>query len=224
MKVLITSPRNKEHLIQAFKDVGAEVVSRLDPDIRLIIPTVEEELPFFASAKEWFLKQGIRVMVNNPDVIDLCRNKAEFYRVCNRHGFAAPATMQDHFVLKPTFGKGGQGVQVLDKRWLVQEYIPFPEYSVDYFGDWEGKPVAIIQRRRLTVVDGESQDAKIEFNIPIYETVKRLGQELGLIGHNVIQGWYTGKTFILGEVNCRFGGGSHFSFPHFNSPRWLVTH
>jgi len=55
------------------------------------------------------------------------------------------------------------------------------------------------------------------------EPVKRLGSELGLVGHNVVQGYWTGKTLIFGEVNPRFGGGSHLTFDIFNSPKWLVT-
>lgn len=222
MKALITSPKGKEKLVQAFKDVGWEVVSRLTSDIRLIVPTVDEELPFFSRAKDYFEKQGIRVMVNNPDVIDLCRHKAEFYRVCKRHGVAVPATMQDQFVVKPLFGKGSKGVQVLDRSVIVQEYIPFPEYSVDYFADFEGRPISIVQRQRLNVVNGESQEAKIEQHPEIDEVVRRFGQELGLVGHNVIQGWFTGKTFIFNEINCRYGGGSHLTFDTFHSPRWLL--
>ncbi len=222
MKVYIDQPRGKEKLVAAFVEAGAEVVTTLDPDVKLIIPTVEETLPFFARAKDYFASKGIRVMVNNPDVIDLCRNKAEFYRVCRRHGIAAPATMQDMFVVKPVVGKGSQGVQILDRSVIVQEYIPFPEYSIDYFADFSGKSRAVIQRLRLDVVNGESQKAKIEWHEAIHNTVKQLGQELGLVGHNVFQGWYTGQTFIMGEINCRFGGGSPLTFDIFHSPRWLI--
>jgi carbamoyl-phosphate synthase large subunit len=220
LKIYIDSPRGKEKLVEQFSKYG-EVVKTLTTDVELIIPTVDETLPFFANAKMWMLKQDVRVMVNNEDVIYLLRDKAEFYRMCKRHGFSVVPTMQEDLIAKPRFGKGGKGLIHLDRSYIVQPIINFPEYSVDYFGDWQGNTVSIIPRLRLHVVDGESQDAQIAYHDPIMDTCRRLGNDLRLVGHNVIQGFFTGREFILSEVNPRFGGGSHFTFTAFDSPRWL---
>src|SRR5947207_11718552 len=99
MKILITQSKGKEKLVQAFKNAGAEVVSQLTPDIRLIIPTVDEELWFFS-------RSNLPVMCASDYTIDICRDKAEFYRFCRRHGFPTPNTMQQNLIVKPRFGKG----------------------------------------------------------------------------------------------------------------------
>lgn len=223
MKVLITSPRGKEHLVDAFKKTDVEVVKTLEEGVKLIIPTVDEELPFFAQARPWFNQQGIEVMVSNPTTIDLCRDKAEFARVCARHGVSHPRTSYgENFIVKPRFGKGSRGIIRPEHSHIVQETITFPEVSIDYFADFEGKCLSMIARYRLNVTNGESTDMQIVADFD-YTDVKRFGEELKLIGHNVIQGFWTGKTFIFSEINLRFGGGSWMTFDIFNSPEYLIN-
>lgn len=221
MRVLITSPRGKDKLVQAFKDAGAEVVSSLPAD--LIIPTVDEELPFFADNKAWFNSIGTEVMVANEFTISTCRDKAEFNLFCKRHGFLTPRTWQMECHVKPRYGKGSRGIVKVNTSHIVQEHCPFPEVSIDYFADMSGRRVSMIARYRLDVENGESHAMQIVDNFNFYN-VKRLGAELGLVGHNVIQGYWDGQTFWFGEVNPRFGGGSWMTFPYFDSPRWLLEH
>jgi carbamoyl-phosphate synthase large subunit len=222
MKVLITSQNNKQALVKEFSKY-AEVVDHLTQDVELIVPTVDEELPFFARAKEFFNSKGIYVMVPSDYTIDMCRDKAEFYRFCKRHGFKTPVTMQESLIAKPRFGKGSKGIIRIDRSYIVQQVVDFPEISIDYFADFEGHYVSIVPRYRMHVVNGESKDFMLVKNFDSTET-KRLGKELGLVGHNVIQGFYDGKDVCFTEVNCRFGGGSHFSWRLFSGPKWLINY
>jgi carbamoyl-phosphate synthase large subunit len=222
MKIYIDQPRGKEKLVAAFEQAGAEVVKEMSEDVKLIIPTVEETLPFFANAKTWFESKGVRVMVGSDYTIGEARDKAEFFRFCQRHGFLTPPIFQGNVIVKPRFGKGSKGIHLVDRSQIVQEYIDAPEVSIDYFADWQGSPLSVIPRFRMNVVNGESKDFEIVQGFQHYEVVKRLGTELGLVGHNVIQGFLVGNEFLFSEVNPRFGGGSHFTFETFNSPKWLM--
>jgi carbamoyl-phosphate synthase large subunit len=221
MRVLISSPRGKERLVKAFEQAGAEVVRTLLEVPQLIVPTVDEELPFFAINREWFQSQGVEVMVSSDYTISICRDKAEFYRFCVRHGFKTPTTMQETLIAKPRFGKGSKGLIKLDRSYIVQPLIDLPEVSIDYFADLDGTFVSAVPRFRLNVVNGESQEMA---SVPDFdfETVKRLGTELHLVGHNVIQGFWDGKETTFIEVNPRFGGGSWMTFDIFNSPKVLM--
>jgi carbamoyl-phosphate synthase large subunit len=221
MSVLITSPKGKDKLVEAFSQV-TNVSLEMNDSVKLIIPTVDEELPFFASAREWFASKGITVMVASENTVYHCRDKAEFSLFCKRHGFLTPRTWQMNCYVKPRFGKGSKNISKFDTSYIVQEECPFPEVSVDYFADMEGTPYSAIARYRLNITNGESQDYEIVKDFK-YENVYRFASELGLVGHNVIQGYWTGETFIFGEVNPRFGGGSHFTWDIWNSPRWLVA-
>jgi len=222
MKVLITSPRGKEKLVGMFKTLGAEVVTSLPAD--LIIPTVDEELPFFAQNKAWFEAQGTAVMVSNEQTIDACRDKYQFYQFCKRHGFRTPEIFMGDVVAKPRYGKGSRGISFFNRSYVIQERVAdFPEVSIDYFGDFNGEPVSVLPRYRKGVVNGESTELEYVMDFD-YAEVHRMGKELKLVGHNVIQGFWTGTSMIFTEVNPRFGGGSWMTFDRFNSPYWLLEH
>lgn len=219
MKVLICQPRGKEKLVEAFKNAGAEVLHPNKPyqTPDLIIPTVDEELPTMA-----YLSNCLPIVVGSEYTIFETRNKNEFYRFCKRHGFLTPSTMQSGLIAKPVFGKASKGVIKLDNSYIVQEDMSdLPEVSIDYFADAQGNPLSIVPRFRKNVVNGESQAAEFITDMDLTE-VTRLGKELMLIGHNVIQGFYTKTQFFFTEVNCRYGGGSWMTFEKFNSPKWLV--
>jgi len=222
MSTVITSPQGKERLVKEFSQF-TRVTTKIEKDTRLIIPTVDEELPFFAENKEWFATKGIVAMVGSSDTIQQCRDKAEFNLFCMRHGFQTPRTWHMNSCIKPRFGKASKGVKFIDTSYIIQERCDFPEVSIDYFADRFGVCYSIIPRYRLKVINGAATDFKLVEPFA-FEGVRRLGRELNLIGHNVIQGYWTGDTFIFGEVNTRFGGGSYLTWPMFNSPRWLVKH
>lgn len=221
MRVYITSPRGKERLCKAFTEAGWIVVQSLLELPDLIVPTVDEELPFFSQNREWFKSVGIEVMVGSENTIYHCRDKAEFNMFCKRHGFLTPRTWQMEAHVKPRYGKGSRGIIKVNTSHIIQEHNPFPEVSIDYFSDLDGNFVSAIPRFRLGVVNGESQAMELVPNFDL-ENVKRLGKEIGLVGHNVIQGFYHEDVFWFGEVNPRFGGGSWMTFDLFNSPKHLL--
>ncbi len=219
MLVLITQPKNKEHLVQAFKDAGANVLnprgSYMTPD--LIIPVVDEELPTMS-----YLSHQLPVACSKEYAVEMTRDKAEFNRFCKRHGFLTPQTMQQDVVVKPRFGKGSKGIMKLDRSYIIQEDMSvLPEVSIDYFADEKGNVLSIIPRFRRSVVNGTSTEAEFITDMDLTE-VTRMGKELGIIGPAVIQGFYTKTQFYFTEVNCRYGGGSWLSFEKFDSPKWLT--
>lgn len=223
MKVLITQPKGKERLVKAFELVGANLVSTFEAfseSIGLIIPTVDEELWFLSRAKNWFKDKGILVAVADEFTISTCRDKAEFYKFCKRHDFDTPLTAQVEAIIKPRFGKGSRGQIKIDRSYICQEVMDWPEYSIDYFK--HENSLSIIPRLRLNVVNGESQDCKIVMDDRLISEAVRLGHELGLEYHNVMQLFYNGQEIKWLEVNPRYGGGSWMTFDKFNSPKYLV--
>ncbi len=219
MNIYISQQRGKEKLVEAFQNAGANVVKHLDSSVKLIIPTVDEELPILAELAP-ILKT--KIMISSEYAVFETRSKSEFHRFCCRHDFPIIPTLQGEMIAKPTYGKGSRGLIKLGRDYIIQPYIDWPEYSADYFADWEGNCLSLIQRQRLDIVNGEATKAKFVWNATIHEQLLRLGKELGLVGHNVIQYFSDGKDFKLIEVNTRFGGGSHLTFDIFNSPKWLL--
>jgi carbamoyl-phosphate synthase large subunit len=238
-----------------FADKGYIVPSGLDQDfltavqnicqehdIRLLIPTRDEELPFFAALRESFEHVGVTIMVPEQGVVRICQDKHLFINFCLEHGFLVPKTYEIPrgipkfpVFVKERFGKGSKWVfrvetaSELDnlllrlKDPIIQEYIEAPEYTVDLFADFSGLVLSVVPRERLSVFGGESFIGRTCKNWDIIQEAIQLAQALGLVGHNTIQCfWHEGRVKFI-EVNPRYGGGAHLGFAAGAfTPRMLV--
>lgn len=198
--------------------------------IRLIIPTRDGELAWFATRKTRFAAKGITVMVADPDVIELCQDKLAFTQFCDAAGFKVPSTVtriEDavHFPLfaRPRMGAGGRGAgQINDAAalnhlvpwddWLVQTKLDLPEFTLDLFADLHGKVISVIPRQRLRVAAGESV-VGVTVDAPyLVQRAANLAERLGLIVHNTLQCFWDGLEPTWIEINPRFGGGAALGF------------
>jgi len=200
-------------------------------DIRLLFPTRDEELPFFAALRESFQEIGVIVMVPELEVVNTCQDKRLFIEFCLKRGFMVPKTYEkteniDKFpvFIKERFGKGSKGAFRVEsaleldnllprlKDPIIQEYIEAPEYTVDLFADFSGQVLSAVPRERLFIFGGESFISKTCKNWGIIQEAMRLSQALGLIGHNTIQCfWHEGCVKFI-EVNPRYGGAANLGF------------
>jgi carbamoyl-phosphate synthase large subunit len=216
VKVLIKEAGNKVNLVKEFQKWGAFVIADDDnmysPACMVANDVVTGRIGNTAD-----------IVLNWPKH-PLCSDKAEFYRFCRRHEFPVPATGQFKAIVKPRFGKGSRGTFVIDRSYIVQEFVDWPEYSIDYFADYEGNPLSIIPRKRLNVVDGESKAASIDFDPFLIEQAFRMGTELDIRGPACMQLFYNGTDILWIEVNPRYGGGTHFTWHIFSGPKWQIDY
>ena len=68
--------------------------------VKLLVPTVDLDLKALAKNKAKFAALGCRVLVSDPDVIDICQDKRKTYKFLLKHNFAAPATISIAAALK----------------------------------------------------------------------------------------------------------------------------
>lgn len=202
-------------------------------DIRLVVPTRDEELPFFAEHKKKFADVGTMVMVPDPATVQTCQDKKSFINFCQKNGFATPKSYEKENVpadtefplfVKPRRGKGGGNTVRVNSREefelalkqvpdaIVQEFVQAPEYTIDLFADFSGRVVSVVPRERIRIIGGESFVGKTSKNPALIQEVVRLGTELQLIGHNTIQCFFDNGVVKFIEVNPRFGGAAHLGF------------
>ncbi|HEC35433.1 MAG TPA: ATP-grasp domain-containing protein [Anaerolineae bacterium] len=202
-------------------------------EINLVIPTRDEELPFFSEHKEKFASVDSLVMVPDPATVRSCQDKKLFIQFCQENGFATPKTyepeglsIQTEFPLfvKPRHGKGGRRTIRVDSREelelalegipdaIVQEFVQAPEYTIDLFADFSGRVISVVPRERVRVFGGESFVGRTTSNPKLVQEAVRLARDLGLIGHNTIQCFLDNDTVKFIEVNPRFGGGANLGF------------
>jgi carbamoyl-phosphate synthase large subunit len=68
--------------------------------VTLLVPTVDLDLKALARNKAKFAALGCRVLVSNPDVIDICQDKRRTYKFLLKNNFAAPITLSIQTALK----------------------------------------------------------------------------------------------------------------------------
>jgi len=202
--------------------------------VRLLVPTRDEELPIFARSREAFEAAGTTVMVCDAHTVDLCQDKLAFVRFCLHEGFDVPCLravdeLRKDPLLFPVFvrdrrGKGStRAYKIEDFRRLqevlevlrdpvIQEFVADPEYTVDLFADFSGTVISAVPRQRLKIFGGESFVGRTCCDAGLIEECRRLAQKLFLIGHNTIQCFFNGREIRFIEVNPRFGGGAALGF------------
>ena len=213
-------------------------------DIKLIIPTRDEELILFAENKDLFDERNIEIMVSDVEAIEICQDKEKFIDFCENNGFGIPKTYKNlekkkkedfPLFLKPVVGKSGKDtfkvnsfeelneILINDNDFIIQECVEAPEYTIDLFADFKGNVISAVPRQRVYVWGGESLVTKTVKNDNIINESVRLSQKLELKGHNTIQCFFDGEIIKFIEINPRFGGAASISFESgANSAEFLI--
>jgi len=202
-------------------------------NIKLLVPTRDEELPFFADHKEKFESVGTLVMVSDPSTIQICQDKKLFIKFCQENDFAVPRRYNDvdlplnlefPLFVKPWQGKGGRQTICANSKEelemalkqmpaaIVQEFIDAPEYTIDLFANFSGRVISVVPRERIHIFGGESFISRTSKNLTLIQEAIRLATKLQLIGHNTIQCFLDNDIVKFIEVNPRFGGAAHLGF------------
>ncbi len=143
--------------------------------VRLVIPTIDDELPVIAAARDQFKALQTVVACSPEATVKICNDKYETCARLIKAGVSAarsylPAQLTEDMALplfvKPRFGRGAIGafpVRTADEldfflRYvptpIVQEYLDGPEFTIDVLCDLDGKPLSIVPRERVVIRAG----------------------------------------------------------------------
>lgn len=213
--------------------------------IRLLVPTIDPELPKLAEAAPAFLDRRCRIAISTPPFVRLAADKWETLQAFAARGVptvpswlpAAAVAWPARLVVKPRRGSASQEVLrvspdtleaalALVSNAIIQEEMTAPEITVDALFDFEGRLLHYVPRRRLKTRAGESiqgvtlREAGLEAWLV---EVLGLAGGLGARGPLTLQAFLTEDGPRLSEINARFGGG--FPLAHAaggDYPAWLV--
>lgn len=172
-------------------------------DVDVLVPTVDAEMRPLAHARADFARAGIELLLAPDDALDVCLDKLALAERCTgqvpvprteRLDKADPGAWAYPVVVKPRTGSGSRDVSVVRSAenlarmdasadFLVQEYLPGEEYSVDVLADAHGRVVASVPRCRERVDSGVSVAGRTLHD-----------EELERMGAAVVEA--TGLTFI----------------------------
>ena len=182
-------------------------------------------------------------MSSKRETIKICRNKQLFCQLLTKNQISTPNTSQniedlkcELFVVKENSGSGSKGIGIkLNKQEalliaknlkepIFQPFIEGDEYTVDMYIEKDKTIKGMITRKRVLVVDGESQITETVQNKPLEDLSKKVAELLDLRGHvlfQIIQDKVSNSYQII-ECNPRFGGASTLSIAAgLDSFRWF---
>jgi carbamoyl-phosphate synthase large subunit len=223
-------PPDARTLVPAGSDPGfadAALARCLAMGADVLIPTCDAELLPLGRARAGFREAGVELLLAPDRALDVCLDKLALVERCagrvpvprtERLDQADPGLWTYPVMVKPRRGSGSRGIRMVGSAqelaemqasadYLVQEYLPGTEYSIDVLADVTGHVVASVPRVRERVDSGVSvagrtlHDAELE----------RLGADMAVV---------TGLTYVanvqfrrdasgrpaLLEVNPRFPG------------------
>lgn len=231
-----------------------EIVPRIvDPDyinqlknicqkynVKGILSLIDPELTLLASFKEEFEKEGIKVIVSDKNVVDLCFDKYLTYKFLEISNLPFVPTYlglekvnQDitsgkikfPLIVKPKEGSAGIGVQKItdideleaflqnNHNYIVQPFIDGSEYCVECYIDLETQKItSLFSKRKFNMRSGET-DKSISVKDPVLnEIVEKLVDTLKPLGPVDIDFFKTDKGYLISEINPRFGGGYPYAY------------
>ena len=200
------------------------VAERID----LLVPTIDDELPIFAEARDRFTRHGAFVAVSGGRTTEICNDKYEACRVLRSRGVAAAASYlpgelprQPQFPLfiKPRFGRGSVGAfpvhsplhleffvsYVTDP--VLQEFLHGPEFTIDVFCDTEGRAISVVPRQRVVIRSGVIDRGCTSADPALMDLALQCVEAIPFIGPINIQCRVVDGRPTVFEINPRFSGG-----------------
>jgi carbamoyl-phosphate synthase large subunit len=218
-------------------------------EIRLLIPTLDPELPVYARHRELFADVGTTVAVSSPEVISIAGDKIQTHAWLVSEGFpTVRQTTHSEFsangskwsfplIVKPCNGSASIGVAVVHDRsqfeaatrggdYVVQTIAPGDEYTLDVLADRNGGCVCAVPRRRIEVRAGEVSKGVTVRSEELISLARRVCERLpGAYGPLNIQAFVdreSGEVNLI-ELNPRFAGGFPLTWQAGGKyPRWLI--
>lgn len=211
----VDSPRYFEQILTVCKKES----------IQVIIPLLFQEIALYASNLKLLKDNNINCILPAKETIDLCNNKLNFYKFLKEHSLPHPALFDEKNIEYPAFfklqmGSSSKGSVKLEgktdldyykwkhKKYLIQEFVDWDEYTVDCYVNQKGKIIATVPRKRLLIKAGQAIASLTEKNEFIEERSSYLLQKLNYKGACNIQLFYKQPDqYKLIEINPRLASG-----------------
>jgi len=218
-------------------------------DIRLVVPTIDTELPIYAAARQEFAAEGIVVAVSTPEVVEIGADKVRTHEWLVANEFPAvrqalPEAVLAHpeewpfpLMAKPRRGSSSVGAGVVRSPtqlrevagtggFVVETIAPGDEYTIDIVADRAGGCLCAVPRRRLEVRGGEVSKGMTvrsdRMEVLAGDICASLPGAYGALNLQAFHDDATGDVRVI-ELNPRFGGGFPLAWEAgAKFPQWTI--
>jgi carbamoyl-phosphate synthase large subunit len=200
-------------------------------DIGVVIPSTDNDLQYLSKNKKAIEDENVKAIVSDEEIIRITSDKYETYKFFIKNEIETPRSwLPEEFkaihkyefplIIKPRFGIGSKGVFKVENqeeldfyisrvdRPIIQKFISGKEFSFDTFSSFEGIPIEIVPRERISTRSGEIFRGRTVNNGDLIAQVISLLSKINLTGPGVAQGFANENNFMtFTEINPRFGSG-----------------
>jgi carbamoyl-phosphate synthase large subunit len=195
--------------------------------VTVVVPTVDTELEPLARARGRFAAAGIELLLARDDALARTLDKLALARCCAGTvrvprtevlDDTDPASWCYPVIVKPRRGSGSRDISLVDSSqaleglgcrpgFLVQEYLPGEEYSIDVLAAADGHVVASVPRVRERVDSGVSVAGRTVHDGELERFGEQVAAAIGLtyIANVQCRRDTAGRAALL-EVNPRVPG------------------
>lgn len=196
--------------------------------VRLVVPTIDDELATMGAARDAFARIGATVACSPEATSVLCNDKFATCDTLRRVGVPAaasylpdglPAEPAFPLFIKPRVGRGAVGAfAVRNPRELeffleyvedpvVQEYLDGPEFTLDALCDFSGQLLAVVPRERVVIRAGVIDRGRTVKDRKLLALAEAACRALPFQGAVNIQCRMRRGQPVIFEINPRFSGG-----------------
>lgn len=224
-----------------------------DNHVDAVIPINDLELPILARSKALFAEEDIKVVVSDPEVVDICTDKYRTYEFLIQNGFRTPKTyiklndvlrglrtgaISFPLMVKPRKGSAGQGLvrmedmEELRQEWelkrrgedIIQEYVGDEYYGLHIFSDENGNAITVIGMKILYRKRGENYQTVSVREDKLIETGIELARRMKHIGPWDVDLIAIQEGYSILEINPRLAGSYPVShFAGADFPRKIIS-
>lgn len=194
-----------------------------------VLPTKDVDLLAFTSRWDNLTNEAVFLMPD-PDSTMICTDKVETAELFDSLGLTTPKTNHvsrssewegEYPAVVKSRGHQGttRGFSIADDKVdlqetlqeygspIVQNYVGGPEYTVDVVCDFDGNPLRIIPRERLSLRDAVSDKGKTVADRDIIDQTKSIVSAIEPRGFLNAQCIRTDHRLVWIEINPRISGG-----------------
>jgi len=201
--------------------------------VKGVISLNDVELPVLAQHKSKFMDKDIKLVVSDPETIDVCSDKYKTFKFLkeNKFPFAKTfialnevlmeiksKTIKFPLLMKPRKGSASIGIKKVfniaelrdkfeEKKFIIQEFLQGDDYGVDVFCNSDLVPISIFAKRKMRIVAGEADKEVTVYDDKMIDYIKNMTGKLKLYGPGDIDLIKRGNKYFISDINPRFGGG-----------------